>query len=76
MTEEQIRTEVTQLVRTANKIYLKCYSTGYFKEYSRIMAIARGVNKSLDLPYKVRVEYLKQYDIYTEKEFLPCSSST
>lgn len=74
MSEDQIRQEVAQLVRRASDIYLKCYSTGYFKEYSRIMGIARGLNKSLDMPYKTRVKYLKQYNIHPEKDFLPCSN--
>lgn len=34
------------------------------------MAIARGINKSLDMPLKDRIQYLKQYNIsYTEQGF-------
>ena len=70
MNQEQVRAEVNKLVQRGTEVFLACRSTGYFKEYSRIMAIARGINKSLDMSLKDRIQYLKRYNIsYTIQGF-------
>ena len=63
MTEQQVHKEVAEIVRQASAIYLKCHSTGYFKEYKRKIALARSIKVSLDMPYKERVKYLRQFNI-------------
>lgn len=64
LTDDELQTEIDNIVRECAKMFPVCLALNYFKQYKEKMAVARKIKTAFDVPYNKRVKYLETLNIY------------